>query len=398
MSAPIPDPLLRRLPALDAVRVIGALAVVGHHVGFATGQNTGGSALGAWLARLDVGVAVFFVLSGFLLFRPYAHALATHQPSPSTGRYLWRRATRILPAYWVAVAVCLLVLPRNQPATVADWLRHVTLTQIYEHGQLKHGLGQTWSLATEVTFYLLLPVLAVLLLGRRWRPERVLRIAVSAVLISAGWVLLMGLGVLKLGLHTMWLPSYAGWFGAGMVLATAHVAMRTGTGRRWWWLDELGGAPFACWSVALAVFAVSTTPVAGPRGLSEPTAGEFGAKLLLYMVVAVMLILPIAFGPANRAKGAFDTVLGRWLGRMSYGLFLWHPLVLEGIYLVTGRPEFSGDVLDIYLLTVAVALVFAAVSYYAVERPLQRWGRQWPRRRRSTTESHSTVAVATAAN
>ncbi|MEU8299094.1 acyltransferase [Micromonospora sp. NPDC048909] len=398
MSAPIPDQILRRLPALDAVRVIGALAVIGHHVGFATGRNTGDAALGAWLSRLDVGVAVFFVLSGFLLFRPYAHALATYQPRPSTGRYLWRRATRILPAYWVAVVVCLLVLPENRPASVGDWLRHATLTQIYQHGQLKHGLGQTWSLATEVLFYLLLPVLAALLLGRSWRPGRVLRIAAIATLVTASWLTLMGLGVLSLGLHTMWLPSYAGWFGAGMALATIHVALRTGTGERWRWLDELGAAPLACWAVALAALAIATTPLAGPRDLAEPTAGEFGAKLLLYLVVAVMLLLPIAFGPQTGVKSVFDSILGRWLGRVSYGLFLWHPFVLEGIYLVGDRPEFTGDPLGTFLLTVAGGLVLAAVSYYAIERPLQRWGSQWPRRRRSTTESQSTVTVATAAS
>ncbi|WP_346537668.1 acyltransferase [Micromonospora sp. DPT] len=399
MSAPIPDQVLRRLPALDAIRVIGALAVVGHHVGFATGRNTGDAAIGAWLSRLDVGVAVFFVLSGFLLFRPYAHAQATYQRAPATGRYLWRRATRILPAYWVAVAVCLLVLPQNRDATTGDWLRHATLTQIYQHGQLKHGISQTWSLATEVSFYLLLPVLAALLLGRRSRPDRVARIAVAALVVTGLWVALMRMGLLSLGLHTMWLPSYAGWFGAGMALASAHVALRTGAGARWRWLDDLGRAPLACWAIALAALAVATTPVTGPRDLAEPTAGQFATKLVLYLVVAVMLIVPVAFGPQTRTKGVFDSVLGRWLGRVSYGLFLWHPFVLEGIYLVDDRPEFTGDPLGTFGLTVAGGLVLASISYYAVEKPFQRWGAQWPRRkRRSTSESQSSVAVATAAN
>ena len=82
---------------------------------------------------------------------------------------------------------------------------------------------------------------------------------------------------------------------------------------------------------------------------------------------------------------------------MSYGLFLWHPFVLEGIYLVDGRPELAGDPLGTFALTVVGGLVLAAVSYYAVERPFQRWGGRWPRRR-STSESQSRVAVATAAN
>ncbi|MCI4063219.1 acyltransferase [Micromonospora sp. R77] len=389
---------MRRLPALDAVRIIGALAVVGHHVGFATGRNTGDSALGAWLSRLDVGVAIFFVLSGFLLFRPYAQALATDRPRPRTGRYLWRRATRILPAYWVTVVVCLLVLPQNRPASTGDWLRHATLTQIYQHGQLRHGLSQTWSLATEVAFYLALPVLATLLLGHRWRPGRAVTVAVAGLAVTAGWLALMAAGLLNMGLHTMWLPSYAGWFAAGMALATVHVSLRTHGDARWRWLDDLGAAPLACWAVALAALAVATTPVVGPRDLAEPTAAQFGLKLVLYAVVAVMVVLPVAFGPETRTMAVLGSGPGRWLGRMSYGLFLWHPFVLEAIYVLTDRPEFTGDPLDIFLLTTLGGLFLATVSYYLIERPFQQWGSQWPGRRRSTTETQSAVAVATAAN
>ncbi|MFG3700312.1 acyltransferase family protein [Micromonospora sp. NPDC047620] len=399
MSAPTTDQGLRRLPALDAVRVIGALAVVGHHVGFATGANTNDSGLGSWLSRLDVGVAVFFVLSGFLLFRPYAHALASRQRPPSARRYLWRRATRILPAYWVTVVVCLLVLPQNRPAPAGDWWRHLALAQIYEPRQLRHGLSQTWSLATEAAFYLLLPLLATLLLGRRWRPGRAtVVIVVAGLAVTAGWVALMGLGLLDLGLHTMWLPSYASWFGAGMALATVHVSLRTGTGHRWRWLDDLGTAPLACWSVALAALAVATTPIVGPRDLAEPTTAQFGLKMALYAVVAVMLVLPVAFGPDTRTKAVLGGVVGRWLGRVSYGLFLWHPFVLEGVYLLTDRPNFTGDTGQIFLLTVAGGLVLAALSYYAVERPFQRWNGPWPRRSGSTAENQSTVTAATAAS
>ena len=177
-----------------------------------------------------------------------------------------------------------------------------------------------------------------------------------------------------------------------MALAGVHVALRTGGGERWRWLDDLGRAPLACWTIALGALAVATTPVTGPRDLAEPTAGQFATKLVLYLVVAVLLIVPVAFGPQTRTKGVLDSVVGRWLGRVSYGLFLWHPFVLEGIYLVDGRPDFTGDPLGTFLLTVAGGLVLAAVSYYAIERPCQRWGGQWPGRRRNTSESQSRVA------
>ncbi|MEU7901449.1 acyltransferase [Actinoplanes sp. NPDC049118] len=399
MSASISQRSLQRLPALDAVRVIGALAVIGHHVGFATGVNTGEGPWAGWFARLDVGVAIFFVLSGFLLYRPYAHAQATAGARPGARRYLWRRAMRILPAYWVTVVVCLLAMPRDDDASRADWIRHFTLTQIYQPNQLRDGLSQTWSLATEVAFYALLPVVALILTRGRRRAGRPLVILAGAVAITGAWVTLMGLGVLSLGLHTMWLPAYALWFGAGIALSTIHVSLRNDYAPRWRFMDDLGRAPLACWVAALAVLAIATTPIAGPRDLAEPTATEFGLKLLLYTVFAVLLMLPIAFGPQTRSKAVFSSSTARWLGTVSYGLFLWHPFALEWIHVLGDIPDFTGDTLNIYVLTVAGGLVLAALCYYVVERPFQRLSQRWPRPPRPrTTESQSPVTAATAAS
>ncbi|MEV0901510.1 acyltransferase [Actinoplanes sp. NPDC049802] len=399
MSSPISMPHLHRVPALDAVRVIGSVAVVGHHVGFATGVNTSGGDWGGWLSRLDAGVAVFFVLSGFLLFRPWVHAKATGKARPGTGRYLWRRAMRILPAYWVTVAVCLSVLPRNANATPADWFRHATLTQIYEAGNLKHGVSQTWSLATEVVFYLLLPFLGLILTAGRARSDRHWVIIGGSVSISAVWVGLIGAGVFTPTPYTMWFPAYASWFGAGMVLAAVHVGLREGRLRRWAFLDGMAAAPLACWTAALAVFAIATTPVAGPHGLSEPSAAEFAAKLVLYMSLAVLITVPLAFGPETRTKHALSGGTVRWLGAVSYGLFLWHPFVLESIYWVTGRPEFTGSFGETFVITLGGGLVLAALCYYLIESPFQRLSHRWPRApRRNRTESQRSTAQASAAS
>ena len=395
MSAPISTRALHRLPALDAVRVLGALAVVAHHVGFATGVNTGDGPLSGWLARLDSGVAIFFVLSGFLLFRPYAHARATAAPRPATRRYLWRRALRILPAYWVAVVVSLLVLP-GDGISGADWARQLTLTQIYEAYALLPHLGHTWSLATEAVFYLVLPLLAAALLRGRGSAGKPLLILAGGLAVTAAWVGLIAAGVLPMSPLSMWLPTYGLWFAAGMALASAHVSLRSGYGVRRRFLDDLGGAPLACWAAALAVLAVATTPIAGPKNLTEPTASEFAVKTALYAVFAVLILLPVAFGPATRTKAALESGPARWLGTVSYGLFLWHPFVLESVYVLTGRPKFTGDLLSTYLLTVAGGLVLAALSYYVVERPFLRLGHHRPRPPGSTTESQSATAVPTA--
>lgn len=363
------------------------MAVVGHHVGFQTAA-TMNTTWGGWLARLDVGVAIFFVLSGFLLFRPWALSAATGQARPRARRYLWRRALRILPAYWLAVLVCLIVLPQNRPASAGDWLRHLTFTQIYQPGQLRYGLSQTWSLATEVAFYLILPLVAVLAVGRSWRPVRTVVIVSGGVLVTAGWLTLMGFGWLNSGLHTTWLPSYAAWFGAGMALAAAHVALRTGTApAAFRVLDDLASAPVACWAAAVGLMAIATTPIAGPRDLTSPTAAEFALKLALYLAIATLILIPVAFGGPTRVKEVFSTAFARWLGAVSYGLFLWHPLVIEFIYLLDDRPLFTGGLFNTFVLTMIFGLLYATVSYYGVERPLQMLGSQ--RRHRPAGRGHA---------
>lgn len=374
---------LPRLPALDAMRAIGAAAVVGTHVGFATGASAE-PAWGGLLARLDVGVAIFFVLSGFLLFRPFAHAAAHGARRPGARRYLWRRALRILPAYWITVAVCLTVLPSNADAGPGDWLRHATLTQIYGAGQLRPGLGHTWSLATEVVFYLLLPLLALPVLGRAgWRPARTAGLlAAGGALTTAGWLTAMAAGGLDMGLHTMWLPAFGVWFGAGMALATVHVALAAGAAPRWWRaFAEAGRAPLTCWILAAGLFVIASTPVTGPRGLDELTPGQFGARTALFLAVAVAIVLPAAFAARGPVAAALSSRSAHWLGTVSYGLFLWHPLVLAVLLPPGDTPVFTGGPLATYLLTVAGGLTLATLSWYAVEQPIQRWERESAARR-----------------
>jgi peptidoglycan/LPS O-acetylase OafA/YrhL len=157
-----------RFPALDGLRAIGALAVLTTHVGFHSGASLDGPFAGL-LARLDVGVAIFFAISGFLLYRPHVVAWFEGTLPPLTLPYLRNRALRILPALWVAVLLAALLVPHKDGVTWTTYLQHATLTQIYFDGLAADGLTQLWSLATEVAFYLLLPVLAKLLTGYEQR-------------------------------------------------------------------------------------------------------------------------------------------------------------------------------------------------------------------------------------
>ena len=109
------DLLAPQMPELDTLRAVGALAVLTTHAGFWAGDYTRLGVRGTLLARLDVGVAIFFVLSGFLLSRPYLARAATGQGAPATGRYLWKRFLRIAPVYVLTVVVALVSSERTRP-------------------------------------------------------------------------------------------------------------------------------------------------------------------------------------------------------------------------------------------------------------------------------------------
>jgi peptidoglycan/LPS O-acetylase OafA/YrhL len=288
-------------------------------------------------------------------------------------RYLWRRALRILPAYWLAVAGYLLVLPQQSKASTLTWIDHLALTQIYGVGRFADGFAHTWSLCTEVAFYLVLPAVAGIVLIGRWRPgQMMLSLAALGITITGTWIALMAAGLIGDSPHRQWLPSYAVWFAAGMALAVAKVALETSTEtRRFRTLEELASAPLACWLIAFAALAIATTPLAGPRDLRPVGAAEFAVKLVLYAIVAVMLLLPLAFGPANRVNGAFSSAPARWIGLVSYGLFLWHPLVIALIYQPGARPVFTGDFGSTFAIVLGAGLLLATLSYYVVERPVQ---------------------------
>ena len=363
-----------RFPGLDAVRAIGATAVVATHCGFWTGRSIHGPFSGL-LARMDVGVALFFVLSGFLLFRPFVVAAERGSAWPVASTYLLRRTLRILPAYWLVVVVSLLVLSENAHLNgPLYWLRDVTLTQIYglDWGRAA-GLTQTWSLATEVAFYLVLPLLADLVLRVFHRPAAVL---VGLMAVSPLWfTYIASPGGLDPRVAGQWLPGYLDWFGAGMLLALLEVQSRGN--EPWGWVaraHELAAAPWTCWAMAAGLLAVATSAVAGPQDLTTLTGPEQIVKNLLYLGIAVLFVLPFTLGTtsARTVHGVLDSRTVHWLGEISYGVFLWHLLVLEAVTRLRGQHLFTGSWITTFGLVWGCSVGVASVSYVVLERPALR--------------------------
>src|ERR1700757_98593 len=202
------------LPAVEGMRACAAIGVVITHVAFQTGHSSGVD--GRLYGRFDLAVAVFFALSGFLLWRGHAAAARGLGSRPSTGHYLRSRVVRIMPAYLIAVVVILTLLPDADHSNLTVWLANLSLTQVYVPLTLTHGLTQMWSLSVEVTFYLALPILALL---AAWLPVRARVPAIATLGVAScfwGWIPFAG----PAGVNPLdWPPAFFSWFAAGMLLA-----------------------------------------------------------------------------------------------------------------------------------------------------------------------------------
>ena len=363
-----------RFPALDGLRAIGALAVVSTHVGFRSGDALTGPFAGI-LTRMDIGVAIFFAISGFLLYRPHVVAWFEETEPPLTLPYLRNRALRILPALWVAVLLAALLVPNTGPVTWASYLQHATFTQIYIDGPSVEGLTQLWSLATEVAFYLLLPFLARFLTGYERPTRRAVRwrLAVMACFTVLGPVWMATASAAEHPRAGLWLPGYIGWFSVGMGLALWQVARSSGRlGPSA--LDTLAKLPATVWGIGIALLLIATSPIAGPYNLNPLTPGQAFVKSVLYTAIAACVVLP-AITPTRRIAAVLGGKVGHVAGDISYGVFAYHLVVLNVVAQLAGYNLFSGHFAVLFVATVISSALLAAASYYLMERPIMRRGR-----------------------
>jgi peptidoglycan/LPS O-acetylase OafA/YrhL len=348
-----------RVPSLTGVRALAAILVVATHAAYTTGKYTHGY-LGLVFSRMEIGVPIFFALSGFLLFGPWVRAVTSGAPAPSVWRYARNRVRRIMPAYVVTVLAAYLIYHFRDagPNPGHSWnglLRNLTLTQIYTDAymfsHLHQGLTQMWSLAVEVAFYVALPILAYLLLvvlcRRRWRPGLLLAGLAGLALISPAWMVLVhSVDFLPDGAR-LWLPGYLAWFIGGMVL-TVLAAM----GARCYW--------FLAVPLAVVCFLIASTPIAG-----EPTTSPTGLvqavmKTVFYAVIATLLLAPLALGDSGWYSRALACRPMVWLGEISYEIFLVHLVVMElAMTEVLHWRVYTGNAAMLFVVTLALTIPVA---------------------------------------
>ena len=355
------------VPAVEGMRACAAIGVVITHVAFQTGHTTG--VVGRAFGRFDLAVAVFFALSGFLLWRGQAAAARGLRETPASGHYLRSRIVRIMPGYLVAVVVILSLLPDASRDPVV-WLANLTLTQIYVPLTLTAGLTQMWSLSVEVTFYLALPFLAY---AARRLPVRARIPVISALaLASFAWGLLPFKE--QFGVNPLtWPPAFFSWFAAGMLLAELTVGPVG-------WVHRLARRRVLTAAIGVLAFAVAASPLAGPEGLTPGTVGQFAVKTAMGAIVAATLVAPLVLDRADTPHRLLGSTAMVTLGRWSYGLFIWHLAALAMVFPVIGQFPFTGHMPVVLVLTLVFGFAIAAVSYALVESPCREALRRWERR------------------
>lgn len=340
------------VPALDGVRALAVAGVVTYHVG------------ADWLPGGFLGVDLFFVLSGFLITGILLGQI------DRTGRigfakFFTRRARRLLPAlYLMLIAVCAWAFFFAAPDEIGD-LRGAALAALFYvanwffiltgQSYFSDMLGpspveHTWSLAIEEQYYLVWPLLLILLVRRatsRWITTLIATlilasVAFMAVTYDAGDPSVAYFGTFT-RIHELLVGALLAWLVHRGVTLSA----------RWQWTG---------WLALLGVLAMMAT-------VSDVSSFYYRGGSLIFCVLVAWLLLSL--GPGTEGNGP-TRLFGRqplvWIGLISYGIYLWHwPLIL---WLTPVRTGLDG--LALACLRIALTVAVAAVSYYLVERPIRR--------------------------
>ena len=359
-----------RIPSLDGLRAVSiALVLIAHLSG--TRLFPLSARAGNFLGLGELGVHVFFVISGFLITRLLLDEDEQEAAGGiSLGRFYFRRTLRIFPPYYVYLAVVFVMgslsLLQLAPHDLAYGL---TYTSNYYPGR-SWFLGHTWSLSVEEQFYLLWPALLVIA-GRR---RAILMAAWTVVLVPmvrlGSWELMRwasdGIG------HRF--ETVADAIAIGCVLA----GLRPRLHRAAAYMRALGSPGF----VAVPMLVVVANL------LHDHPVVYFSAGLLLTNVgIAACLDRCITFstGRVGRLLNAAPMI---FVGSISYSLYLWQQLFLN---------RSSANAMSAFPLNLALAVCAALVSCYVVERPSLRL-RRWIERRRDDRHEEAPAVVRTSAN
>jgi peptidoglycan/LPS O-acetylase OafA/YrhL len=370
----------RHFTALDGIRAFAALSVVVFHagVGIGFGKSTD-SATQTLPANLffnlgNFGVAVFFVLSGFLLFREFVGQLLFDRPHKRLSLYFAKRFLRIYPAYWLALLGVLIVTGSKK--VNGGGFGNLLLIERYFNGEsMQIGLGVAWTLAIEVAFYVFLPIFSGVLwlvcrqLGSaRARLAMVLGSLVAISMVSYWWLGVVSPEGIRGLQFKQTLPGFFFWFALGMSISVALEwrasgrdlpAPIVGFANRTW----------ACWLCAASCYAVIA--LTGAVDVYESaTLGQLLVKLTFQGLASFFVVLPAALGVG---RGWGISILERksavWLGMVSYGIYLWHMVMIKQIRLWYHPASSLIGLISLLAMALPPTILIAWLSHRYLEMP-----------------------------
>ncbi|WP_421118965.1 acyltransferase family protein [Aquihabitans daechungensis] len=334
MARPVHADGRRYVPAIDGLRVLAAWGVISAHIG--SEYNPTQNLVAYYGAAAYPALIVFFTISGFLVYRPFARAALAPRVKARSDRstnfwiYILRRVLRIFPLYWAVLAVAVIWNGSGNLDSFTDWVQAIFLLPFPDPMKLLTGpLGiAMWTLAIELPFYVIVPLFAAGVKKARLRVAPVSDPFVAQVVaVSAVIVFILGLGLIfggVLAFPVMSLP-------VGMLFAVLETRQSLAR-RRYtvirvladnWWLCLVGYVALVFIAARLALDAYEVP------GVTDPYDHIRNIYFPLQMAMALLLFIPVAFGLRRSLMVRFMAAAPlQMMAPLTYGIYLWHvPLI-----------------------------------------------------------------------
>jgi peptidoglycan/LPS O-acetylase OafA/YrhL len=313
------------------------------------------------------GVDVFFVLSGFLLTLPFARAALGAGPQPQLGTYFKRRFLRVFPAYYAQLFLILIIgawFLSWKPQTIPSFVAHLLMYFNIGWDPVRPIVGVWWTLPVEMGFYLLLPLLALLMRPRLWVVTLLFGITVSIVyrMWAASHFGPQGVDLAFLAASQLPGSLTEFLFGASAAIIVQMVNVKNKLRPSAWMLDFmfiLGIALTYGWFYQVVL----------PAGL-EYWLGHWSmiiAPLVLGLALSTS-VLSLYWGSRIGTFLLANRVM-YFLGLISYSLYLWHFVIMQQIQYVLAESYGNLSHWVTFPLSTGAVILAASASYYAIERP-----------------------------
>jgi peptidoglycan/LPS O-acetylase OafA/YrhL len=372
-----------RFAAGDPLRAVAALSVVLFHVAYFNLYFRGearrdvfpplyGELPSKVLADMQLGLYVFFALSGYLIGRPFIRAFVLGSRAPAVRPYLRNRVMRVVPPLWLVFTVILVLQwpPHSSPTQVAAVYGFL---QTYHDSRIAFRIGQAWTLSVEMAYYLLVPLIALALTWltrERVGPRARLGIVIAGLVAVAAASLEYAERA-----HGVWgarsVPAVLYAFVPGLLLAAVEMEAAPRIRNR---RVGIGVAVLLAMAGVACIVGYTNTPFWRVKLHDLLAAAGPGC------LVAAALVPQWVTGGCPRL---LDNPALRWVGVRSYSLYLVHVAVLFELRSLTDLTDSrKGSFAILLAVGVPMSLAVAALSYRFVELPLLRRRERWRTRAR----------------